>query len=128
MNGQPNPDQPGGLQRTRPAPRVGSDAQHAERRQLTVAFVDIVGSTPLSERIDPEEFFAVIRTYCDICDEQIRHYGGHIARMIGDGLLAFFIVPQAYENDPGRAVRPSLPIAAVIRAYQLILSDGSSVR
>ena len=48
----------------------------AERRQLTVVFVDLVGSTPLSERIDPEEFFAVIRAYRDICDEKIRQYGG----------------------------------------------------
>ena len=90
MNGQPKPNQSGGLQWTRPPPNVEGDALHAERRQLTVAFVDIVGSTPLSERIDPEEFFAVIRAYRDICDEQIRRYGGHIARMIGDGLLAYF--------------------------------------
>jgi class 3 adenylate cyclase/predicted ATPase len=128
MNGQPNPDQPGGLQRTRPAPRVGSDAQHAERRQLTVAFVDIVGSTPLSERIDPEEFFAIIRTYRDICDEEIRRYGGHIARLIGDGLLAYFGVPQAHENDPERAVRASLAVAAAVKEHQFLLSDGSFVR
>jgi class 3 adenylate cyclase len=96
--------------------------------KLTVAFIDIVGSTPLSERIDPEEFFAVIRTYRDICDEQIRHYGGHIARMIGDGLLAFFGVPQAHENDPERAVRASLAIAAAIKEHKFLLSDGSFVR
>src|SRR6516162_1322710 len=89
MSSQPKPDRSGGLQRTQTLPNVENEALHAERRQLTVAFIDIVGSTPLSERIDPEEFFAVIRTYRDICDEQIRHYGGHIARMIGDGLLAF---------------------------------------
>ena len=93
MGTQPKPDRSGGLQRTQAPPNVENDALHAERRQLTVVFVDIVGSTPLSERIDPEEFFAVVRTYRDICDEQIRHYGGHIARMIGDGLLAFFGVP-----------------------------------
>jgi class 3 adenylate cyclase/predicted ATPase/DNA-binding transcriptional ArsR family regulator len=128
MNSQPDPDQSGGLPWTRSPPSVGSEALHAERRQLTVAFVDIVGSTPLSERIDPEEFFAVIRTYRDICDEQIRHYGGHIARMIGDGLLAFFGVPQAHENDPERAVRASLAIAAAIKEHKFLLSDGSFVR
>ena len=93
-----------------------------------MTFIDIVGSTPLSERIDPEEFFAIIRTYRDICDEQIRRYGGHIARMIGDGLLAFFGVPQAHENDPERAVRASLAIAAAIKEHKFLLSDGSFVR
>jgi len=100
----------------------------AERRQLTVVFVDLVGSTPLSERIDPEEFFAVIRAYRDICDEKIRQYGGHIARMIGDGLLAYFGVPQAHENDPERAVRASLAIAAAVKQQKFHLSDGSFVR
>ena len=69
MSSQPKPDRSGGLQRTQAPPNVENEALHAERRQLTVAFIDIVGSTPLSERIDPEEFFAVIRTYRDICDE-----------------------------------------------------------
>jgi class 3 adenylate cyclase len=101
---------------------------HAERRQLTVVFVDIVGSTPLSEQIDPEEFFAVIRTYRDICNEQISQYGGHIARMIGDGLLAYFGVPQAHEDDPERAVRASLAIAAAVREQKFPTSDGSFVR
>src|SRR5215468_581851 len=125
MSSQPKPDRSGGLQRTQ-APNGENEALHAERRQLTVAFIDIVGSTPLSERIDPEEFFGVIRTYRDLCDEQIRHYGGHIARMIGDGLLAFFGVPQAHENDPERAVRASLAIAAAIKEHKFLLSYGSS--
>ncbi|WP_065753222.1 adenylate/guanylate cyclase domain-containing protein [Bradyrhizobium paxllaeri] len=128
MNSQPPPDPSGGLQRTSSPPNVEGEALHAERRQLTVVFVDIVGSTPLSERIDPEDFFAVIRTYRDICDEQIRRYGGHIARMIGDGLLAYFGVPQAHENDPERAVRASLAIAAAIKEQKFPLSDGSFVR
>jgi class 3 adenylate cyclase/predicted ATPase/DNA-binding transcriptional ArsR family regulator len=126
MSSQSKPDCLGGLQRTQAPPNVET-ALHAERRQLTVAFIDIVGSTPLSERIDPEEFFAIIRTYRDICDEQIRHYGGHIARMMGDGLLAFFGVPQAHENDPERAVRASLAIAAAIKEHRFLLSDGTVV-
>ncbi|QIG96233.1 AAA family ATPase [Bradyrhizobium sp. 6(2017)] len=128
MNSLPNPDQAGDLQWTRLPTNVGSEAAHAERRQLTVAFVDIVGSTPLSERIDPEEFFAIIKTYRDICDEEIKRYGGHIARLIGDGLLAYFGVPQAHENDPERAVRASLAVAAAIKDHQFPLSDGSFVR
>jgi len=56
MSSQPKPDGSGGPQRTQAPPNVENEAPHAERRQLTVAFIDIVGSTPLSERIDPEEF------------------------------------------------------------------------
>src|SRR5262249_18936983 len=67
-------------------------------------------------------------TYRHICDEQIRHYGGHIARMVGDGLLAFFGVPQAHENDPERAVRAALAIIAAIKEHKVLLSDGSFVR
>ena len=127
MSSQPNPDHSGGLQRAL-APQVENEVPHAERRHLTVAFIDIVGSTPLSERIDPEEFFGVIKTYRDICDEQIRRYGGHIARLIGDGLLAYFGIPQAHENDPERAVRASLAIAAAMKVHPFQLSDGSFVR
>ena len=128
MSSQPKPDRSGGLQRTQAPPNVENEAQHAERRQLTVAFIDIVGSTPLSERIDPEEFFAVIRTYRDICDAEICRYGGHIARLIGDGLLAYFGVPQAHENDPERAVRASLAVVAAIKEHEFLLADGSFVR
>ncbi|KJC54023.1 hypothetical protein UP10_40765 [Bradyrhizobium sp. LTSPM299] len=128
MNSLPNPDQADTLQWTRSPTNGGGEAPHAERRQLTVAFVDIVGSTPLSERIDPEEFFAIIKTYRDICDEEIRRYGGHIARLIGDGLLAYFGVPQAHEDDPERAVRASLAVAAAIKEHQFPLSDGGFVR
>ncbi|MGF6306739.1 class 3 adenylate cyclase/predicted ATPase [Bradyrhizobium sp. i1.8.4] len=128
MNSLPSPDQAGEPQSTRSPTNAGSEPLHAERRQLTVAFVDIVGSTPLSERIDPEEFFTIIKTYRDICNEEISRYGGHIARLIGDGLLAYFGVPQAHENDPERAVRASLAVAAAIKEHQFPLSDGSFVR
>src|SRR6478736_7011673 len=128
MSSQPKPDPSGGLQRTQAPPNVENEAPHAERRQLTVAFIDIVGSTPLSERIDPEEFFGVIRTYPDICNAEIRRYGGHIARLVCDGLLAYFGVPQAHENDPERAVRASLAIAAAVREQKFPTSDGSFVR
>ena len=128
MSGRAKPGQSGAPQRTGSLPNAEIAVLHAERRQLTVVFVDIVGSTPLSEQIDPEEFFAVIRTYRDICNEQISQYGGHIARMIGDGLLAYFGVPQAHENDPERAVRASLAIAAAVREQKFPTSDGSFVR
>src|SRR6476620_3440772 len=128
MSSQPKPDGSGGPQRTQAPPNVETESPHAERRQLTVAFIDIFGSTPLSERIDPEEFFGVIRTYRDICNAEIRRYGGHIARLIGDGLSAYFGVPPAHENDPERAVHASLAVAAAIKEHQFPLSDGSFVR
>src|SRR6266700_1452030 len=128
MSSQPKSDRSGGHQRTQAPPNVENEALHAERRQLTVAFVDIVGSTPLSERIDPEEFFTIIKTYRDICNAKICRYGGQIARLIGDGLLAYFGVPQAHEDDPERAVRASLAIAAAIKEHEFSLSDGSFVR
>jgi class 3 adenylate cyclase/predicted ATPase/DNA-binding NarL/FixJ family response regulator len=128
MSSQPNPDRAGGPQRAQAASHAEQEALHAERRQLTVAFIDIVGSTPLSERIDPEEFFGVIKTYRDICDAQIRRYGGHIARLIGDGLLAYFGVPQAHENDPERAVRASLAVVEALKQHHFPLQDGSFVR
>jgi class 3 adenylate cyclase/tetratricopeptide (TPR) repeat protein/ABC-type cobalamin/Fe3+-siderophores transport system ATPase subunit len=104
------------------------DAPQAERRQLTVLFVDVVDSTPLSERIDPEEFFRVIREYRCLCDEQIRSCGGHIARMIGDGLLAYFGLPQAHENDPERAVRAALAILEAVGEHEFGIGDDNYIQ
>lgn len=127
MSRHAKPDRFDGPRLVAPPPKTEIANLHAERRQLTVVFIDFIGSTPLSERIDPEEFFAVIRRYRDICNENIRQYGGHIARMIGDGLLAYFGVPQAHENDPERAVRASLAISAAIKSQRFQMSDGSLV-
>lgn len=121
-------DRSGRPPRPRSLPSAEIGEPHAERRQLTVVFIDIVGSTPLSERVDPEEFFAVIKAYRDICNERISQYGGHVVKLIGDGLLAHFGVPQAHEDDPERAVRASLAIAAAMRERKFQISDGSFVR
>ncbi len=88
---------------------VGAEA---ERRQLTVMFCDLAGSTALSERLDPEDLREVLRAYQDICSEIIGRYDGHIAKYIGDGLLVYFGYPQAHEDDAQRAVRASLEIVA----------------
>jgi class 3 adenylate cyclase/predicted ATPase len=100
----------------------------AERRQLTVVFIDIVDSTPLSERLDPEDFFFVLRTYREICDQSIRNFGGHIARMVGDGLLAYFGHPSAHEDDAERAVRAGLSIVTAIREHEFSTSEVGSIR
>lgn len=84
----------------------------AERRQLTMMFCDVVGSTALSEQLDPEDFFRIIRAYQDECTEQATRLGGHLARSFGDGLLFYFGFPHAHEDDPARAVRAALSIIA----------------
>src|SRR5713226_517563 len=86
----------------------------AERRQLTVMFCDLVGSTPLSEKLDPEELREVILAYQEVCAQVIRRFEGHLARYIGDGLLVYFGYPQAHEDDAQRAVRAGLEIVAAL--------------
>jgi len=82
----------------------------AERRQLTVLFCDLVDSTKLSSQLDPEEYREVVRAYHRVCSEVITRFNGHIAQLLGDGLLVYFGYPQAHEDDPQRAVRSGLGI------------------
>src|SRR5467141_2484394 len=82
----------------------------AERRQLTVMFCDLVDSTKLSSQLDPEEYRDVVRAYQTVCTEVIRRYDGHIAQLLGDGLLVYFGYPHAHEDDARRAVRTGLGI------------------
>jgi hypothetical protein len=77
----------------------------AERRQLTVLFCDLVDSTPLSSRLDPEELREVVLAYQETCAKVIARYEGHIANYLGDGLLVYFGHPRAHEDDAQRAVR-----------------------
>src|SRR5262249_50605923 len=86
----------------------------AERRQLTVMFCDLVDSTRLSSQLDPEEYRDVVRAYQTACTEVIRRYDGHIAQLLGDGLLVYFGYPQAHEDDAQRAVRTGLGILAAM--------------
>ena len=92
------------------APLGQSGVTEAERRPLTVLFVDLVGSTGLGERLDPEDLLEVIQLYRDFCGAAITRYGGRIARFLGDGILAYFSYPVANENDPERATRAALDI------------------
>lgn len=86
----------------------------AERRQLTVMFCDLVGSTALSARLDPEDLREVVRTYQQTCAEVIRRHEGYIAQYLGDGLLIYFGYPTAHEDDARRAVRAGLEIVEAI--------------
>ena len=80
-------------------------AASAERRQLTVMFCDLVGSTALSARLDPEDMREIIGAYHRCCAELITKAGGFVAKYMGDGVLAYFGYPQAHEDDAERAVR-----------------------
>ena len=105
---------------TSKAPRPG--ATEAERRQLTVMFCDLVGSTTLSEQLDPEELREVIQAYQATCTGVIRRYDGHVAQHLGDGLLVYFGHPQAHEDDAQRAVRAGLEVLAVLALLNTQLS------
>src|SRR3982751_1970604 len=89
-------------------------APQAERRQLTVAFIDLVGSTALSGRLDPEEMRAVLLAYQNTVAGEIARYGGHVAKLMGDGVLAYFGWPRAEEDEAERAVRAGLAIAEAV--------------
>ncbi|HEV8713417.1 MAG TPA: adenylate/guanylate cyclase domain-containing protein [Candidatus Binatia bacterium] len=86
----------------------------AERRQLTVMFCDLVGSTPLAEKLDPEELREVILAYQQVCAEAIQRFEGYLARYVGDGLLVYFGYPQAHEDDAQRAIRAGMGIVAAL--------------
>src|SRR4029450_761639 len=79
------------------SPAAVPPAPDAERRQLTVMFCDLVGSTALSRQHDPEELREIIRLYQATCAEIIQHFEGYIAQYLGDGLLVYFGYPQAHE-------------------------------
>ena len=86
----------------------------AERRQVTVMFSDLVGSTALSARIDPEDLREVISVYQKCVAETVQRFGGFVAKYMGDGVLVYFGYPQAHEDDAERAVRAGLELIAAV--------------
>ena len=91
-----------------------SPVQHreAEFRQITVMFSDLVGSTQLSEKLDPEDLQKLIDAYRKECSTAIKRYGGDVARYLGDGVMAFFSYPRAHEDDAVRAIHAALEIVS----------------
>ena len=85
-----------------------------ERRQITVLFCDLVGSTALSQKLDPEDFREVIRAYQSTCAEIVARFDGHVAQFLGDGVLVYFGYPLAHEDDARRAVRTGLEIIGAL--------------
>jgi class 3 adenylate cyclase/predicted ATPase len=96
-------------------------ASIAERRQLTVLFCDLVGSTQLSGQLDPEDLRAVVRAYQAAAAEVIQRYEGHIAQYLGDGLLVYFGYPTAHEDDARRAVHTGLGIVEAMATLNTCL-------
>ena len=124
MMSQTSPPLPNAL------PTASQPARHApeaERRQLTVMFCDLVGSTDLSGRLDPEDLREVVQAYQEAAANVIERYEGHIAQYLGDGLLVYFGWPQAHENDAERAVRTGLEIPEAIARLHTRLDADCSV-
>src|SRR6266536_1239506 len=90
-----------------------------ERRQLTVLFCDLVGSTALAVKLDPEDLREVVRGYQSSCAAVVTQMGGHVARFMGDGLLVYFGYPQAHEDDAERAVRAGLAVIEAVGRLDL---------
>ncbi len=97
-----------------PADDPGAEAARVERRQVTVVFGDLVGSTALAGELDPEDMSRLLREYREVCAAVIRRYEGHVAQYLGDGILAYFGYPLAQEHAAERAIRAGLEIAAEV--------------
>ena len=95
-----------------------------ERRQLTVLFCDLVGSTALSQQLDAEEWRDVLAQYQQAAAGAAARLGGHVAKNLGDGLLIYFGWPTAREDDPERAVRAGLAIVDALTAVNAAREDG----
>src|SRR6204780_503951 len=108
-----------GIQKGAVQPRSSTEvpiASHdtAERRHVTVMFSDLVGSTALSARMDPEDLREVISAYQKRVAETVQRFGGFVAKYMGDGVLIYFGYPQAHEDDAERAVRAGLELVAAV--------------
>src|SRR5713226_7658312 len=88
-----------------------------ERRIVTIMFADITGSTPLADRLDPEDMRAILAGYFNLMTEQIRRHGGTVEKYIGDAVVAIFGAPIAHEDDPDRAIRAALDMQAALARF-----------
>jgi class 3 adenylate cyclase len=102
-----------------PLPTEAAGIPAAERRQLTIMFCDVVGSTALATRLDPEDLREIIGAYHRAVAEVLTRFGGFVAKYMGDGVLAYFGYPQAHEDDAERAVRAGLAIVNAVASLDL---------
>jgi class 3 adenylate cyclase/tetratricopeptide (TPR) repeat protein len=110
----------------KPSASGTSESSDAERRQVTVLFADMVGSTALSGKVDPELLGGLIRRYQDAAAGAIGRYGGFVAKFMGDGVLAYFGFPRAFEDAAERAIRAAISIVA--EAGEIELPDNTRVQ
>lgn len=110
------------------APVEGPGAATEERRQLTIQFCDLVGSTQISSRMDPEDYRELMRVYQETASNVILKYGGYVAQYLGDGLMTFFGYPLAQEDAAERAVRSGLEIVAEVKAKSPFIGEEMKVR
>lgn len=99
-----------------PKPAGDGDADAAERRQLTVMFCDVVGSTALSAQFDPEDLQDLINAYHRVVADTVERFAGFVAKYMGDGVLIYFGYPRAHEDDAEQAVRAGLAVIEAVAA------------
>ncbi|MCK5429322.1 MAG: zinc ribbon domain-containing protein, partial [Anaerolineales bacterium] len=102
--------------------REVSKSLPGQRKSITILFTDIIGSTAIAEKLDPEEWKEIVQGAHERVSEAIYRYEGTIAQLLGDGVLAFFGAPLTHEDDPERAARAALDIQASMAEYQSELS------
>ena len=110
------------------SPEITAPRTDAERRQLTVMFVDLVGSTALSARLNPEDMREIVGAYHRSCAEQITKAGGFVTKYMGDGVLAYFGYPQAHEHDAERAVLAGLALVEAVPKLSTMAGSPLQVR
>ena len=107
---------------------TSSTRQTAERRQLTILFVDLVGSTALARQLDPEELRELIGRYQSVVATEITKFDGHVAKFMGDGVLAYFGWPRAHEGEAERAVRAGLATTIAVAGLRTPAGGALSAR
>lgn len=108
------------MQTERQRPPTGQLTAPEERRVVTIMFADITGSTPLADRLDPEDMRAILAGYFNLMTEQIRRHGGTVEKYIGDAVMAVFGIPVAHEDDPDRAIRAALDMQNALQDFNLL--------
>src|SRR5213078_5378436 len=104
---------------TEVAPVAAATSGEAERRQLTVMFCDLVGSTPLSARYDPEDLREIIGAYHRCVADTVGRFAGFVAKYMGDGVLIYFGYPEAHEDDAERSVRAGLAVIDAVAGLDI---------
>ncbi|HEY6715681.1 MAG TPA: adenylate/guanylate cyclase domain-containing protein, partial [Reyranella sp.] len=111
-----------------PAPPAPRSRPKAERRQVSVLFCDLVGSTALAHRLDPEELAPITERYHATASETVQQLGGHVARFLGDGMMAYFGWPTSHEDDAERAVAAGLELIETVSRIPTLDGERLAVR